>query len=81
MPVLSTLVVFHKDFDWVYSPSCPACQLTNNPGSHTNAMSVAALIPPPVLLSFMPFRCESPTPRVYHAFELIPRSPPARICS
>jgi hypothetical protein len=75
--LLSTIVVFHKDIEFVYSPSCPACQLESNPGSHTSAISVTSLIPSPVMLSFVPARNELVLQQIHRTLEFIPRSPPA----
>lgn len=78
--LLSTIVVvFHKDVDYAYNPSCPACQLASNPGSHTSAVSVATIIPPPVALSFVPDHNEPAITQVHLTLEFIPRSPPASL--
>ena len=78
--LLSTLVVFHREIDRAYNPSCPACQLANNPGSDTGTVSAAALIPSPVVLSFLPDRYETAIPQIHRTLEFIPRSPPAVVC-
>jgi hypothetical protein len=79
--LLSPMVVFHLDNGHIYSPSCPACQLANNPGTHTSTASAAMLIPPSIVLSFLPDRREPLTLQIFCTLEFILRSPPADLCS
>jgi hypothetical protein len=81
MLFLSITVVFHRDMDLVYNPSCPACQLANNPVSDIGAVSVAALIPPPIIQYFEQDSWEKLIPQTCPILAFVPRSPPSDICS